>query len=121
DTARRLWATNGYTSYAFTIRMDCFCAVNGPLRAIVVNDSLVSATLIANGQSVNPRWVPSIKSLFDFIDRGIANHAAVLRVTYDPSLGFPKEIIYDGAANAADDEVNYTVSDVVSPVFSTRS
>jgi Family of unknown function (DUF6174) len=113
DAARRVWATNGYTSYQFTIRMDCFCPVTDPIRAVVVNDSLVRATIIATGESVDPHYVRSIKALFDFIGQGIANHAAVLRVTYDPNLGFPREIIYDGAANTADDEINFTVSDVV--------
>lgn len=110
---RSVWADKGYTTYQFTIKMDCFCAVNGPIRALVVNDSLTSAVVIATGQAIDPRWVPSIKGLFDFIDRGIANHAAVLDVSYDPSLGFPSKIVYDGAANAVDDEVTYTVSEVL--------
>ena len=109
---RATWADKGYTTYQFTIKMDCFCAVNGPIAAVVVNDSLINAMVIATGQQIDPRWVPSIKGLFEFIDRGIANHAAVLDVTYDPTLGFPSKIVYDGAANAADDEVTYMVSDV---------
>ena len=52
------------------------------------------------------------RRLFDFIDHGITNHAVVLRVTYDPTLGYPREIVYDGATNIADDEVTYTVSNV---------
>ena len=68
--------------------------------------------VIGTGQQIDPRWVPSINGLFDFIDRGIANHAARLDVTYAPTLGFPSKVVYDGAANAADDEVTYTVSDV---------
>jgi hypothetical protein len=112
DAARRVWATNGITSYYFTIKMDCFCAVTDPVRAVVVNDIVIGATVIPTGQSIDTRGVPSIKALFDFIGRGIANHAAVLRVTYDPNLGFPREIIYDGAANTADDEINFTVSDL---------
>jgi Family of unknown function (DUF6174) len=112
--ARAVWATNGYTSYQFTITMDCFCGVNGPIRATVVDDSLVSATLVASGESINPQWVSTVKDLFDFIDRGLTNHADVLRVTYDPNLGYPRQIVYDGSRAAADDEITYTVSDVAS-------
>lgn len=118
---RALWGDKGYTTYQFTIKMDCFCAVNGPIGAVVVNDSLVNAMVVSTGQQIDPRWVPSIKGLFDFIDRGIANHAAVLDVTYDPTLGFPSRIIYDGAANAADDEVTYTVSDVKVASFTVQA
>jgi hypothetical protein len=120
ETARRVWATNGYSSYQFTIRMDCFCAVNGPVRVTVANDSTVSATVIATGQAIDPRWVPNIKSLFSFIEHGIAINAAVLQVNYDPNLGYPSKIVYDGATNIADDEVTYTVSDVAS-LFTTRT
>jgi hypothetical protein len=33
-------------------------------------------------------------------------------VTYDPTLGYPVEIVYDGALNAADDEVTYHLADL---------
>lgn len=110
ESNRRLWASFGLTSYQLTLKADCFCAVNGPVRLTVVNDSIVSAKLISTGEAVNPAWFLTINSLFAFIDRGFANHAAVLRVTYDPSFGYPVQIIYVGAINAADDGVTYTVS-----------
>ena len=61
---------------------------------------------------INAPWIPTIKKLFDFIEQEITDHAAVLRVTYDPTLGYPTEIVSDPIANAVDDEVTYTVSDV---------
>jgi hypothetical protein len=93
--------------------MFCFCAIRGPIRASVVNGAVVSATEVTSGNRVEPAWVPSIEGLFDFVARGIANHALVLDVTYDPVMGYPRKIVYDGAANIADEEVTYQVADVV--------
>lgn len=113
DSARQIWELHGNSSYQFTIKMDCFCAVNGAIRATVVNDSTISATVIATGQSIEPGSVPGIKKLFDFIDQGLAQNAAVLDVAYDPTLGFPAKIVYVGSYSIADDGITYTVSDVV--------
>ena len=109
---RDKWRAQGLTTYSFTLRQACFCGINGPVRVVVVNGSAVNATLISNGQTIDPRFVSSIESLFDFIQRGIANHSAVLEVTYDPARGFPTRIVSDGSKSAADDEVTYEVSDV---------
>jgi len=109
---RDKWRAQGLTTYSFTLRQVCFCGINGPVRVVVVNGAAVNATLISNGQLVDPRFVSSIESLFDFIQRGIAKHSAVLEVTYDPTRGFPARIVSDGSKSTADDEVTYEVSDV---------
>jgi hypothetical protein len=78
----------------------------------IATSGVVTATQISNGQAVDKRFVSTIESLFDFIERGIANHSAVLDVTYDPGRGYPVKIVSDGSRFAADDEVTYEVSDV---------
>ena len=107
------WAERGYTNYVFTLRMDCFCAINGPVNVLVVADSARKVTLQAMGEVLDAPWIPTIKKLFDIIDEDIARHAPVIRVTYDPTLGYPAEIVSDPIANAIDDEVTYTVTNVV--------
>jgi hypothetical protein len=112
DANRQRWAEHGYRDYLFTLRMDCFCAVNGPVTVLVVADSARQVTLQSTGAVIDAPWIPTIKKLFDIIDQDIARHAAVLRVTYDATLGYPSEIVSDPVANAVDDEVTYTVSNV---------
>lgn len=116
DTSRQKWQARGYMQYQFTLNALCFCAINGPVRIEVRNDSIITVTQISNGKALDAKYLPTINKLFDFVDRGIAEHAATLRVTYDPTLGFPTEIVYDGSANVADDEVTYTVQDVVAAI-----
>jgi hypothetical protein len=113
DDNRDRWNSQQATRYEFTLRQACFCAINGPVRVTVSNGSVVTAIRISDGQALDTRYVSSIESLFDFIERGIANHSAVLDVTYDPTLGYPSRIVSDGSVNIADDEVTYEVGDVV--------
>ena len=113
DANRRRWESRGYATYQFTIRKLCFCFMTDALRATVVDDSVVSVVVVSTGAPVDVKFAPTtINDLFDFIEQGLANHSAVLDVTYDPDLGYPRTIVYDGAVNAADDEINFTVSNV---------
>ncbi len=112
DENREKWRAQGLTTYTFTLSQFCFCAINGPVRVFVSNGAVLNATQISNGQALDTRFASSIESLFDFIERGIAKHSAVLDVTYDPARGYPVRIVSDGSKSAADDEVTYEVSDV---------
>jgi hypothetical protein len=112
EANKQKWAQQGYTSYTFTLRMDCFCGINGPVRVLVVADSAIQVTMESTGEVVNATWIPTIKKLFDFIDQEIKRPAAVLQVTYDATLGYPTKIVADPIANAVDDEVTYTVNNV---------
>jgi Family of unknown function (DUF6174) len=113
DANRQKWSERGYSNYTFTLRMDCFCAINGPVSVLVVADSARQVTLQSTGATIDAPWIPTVKKLFDVIDQDIARHAAVLRVTYEPTLGYPSLIVSDPIANAVDDEVTYTVTNVV--------
>ncbi|HTE46011.1 MAG TPA: DUF6174 domain-containing protein [Gemmatimonadaceae bacterium] len=112
DTNRQKWRTMRSDTYHFTINALCFCADGGPVRTEVRGDSIVAMTRVLTGKPVDRTYGLTIEKLFDFIERGIVNHAALLEVTYHPILGYPIKIVYDGAVNIADDEVTYTVSDL---------
>jgi hypothetical protein len=112
EANRQKWAQHGFKDYAFTLRMDCFCAINGPVNVIVVADSARQVTMQSTGEVVNAPWIPTITKLFDYIDQTLSRNPAVLRVTYDPDFGYPVQIVSDPIANAVDDEVTYAVSNV---------
>lgn len=117
EIARAKWRAQRPEPYAFTVQKACFCAITGQVRVYVLGDTVVGAVRLEGGEAIDKRYVESIEGLFDFIDRAITNHAAVIRATYDPVLGYPTSIEYDGAANIADDEVNYTLTDVKPAYF----
>jgi uncharacterized protein DUF6174 len=117
EANRAKWDRLSQPVYSFTLRQLCFCAFVQPVRVSVRNDTIVAANEISGGASIDPRYVQTVRSLFDFIDRAITNKAATLRVTYDPALGYPTEIVYDGSLMGADDEVTYTIKDVALTVL----
>jgi hypothetical protein len=51
-------------------------------------------------------------TLVTFVQSAIHRPAQQIRVEHDTAKGFPREIDYDGAAQIADDEISYRVSDV---------
>lgn len=112
DTNRQKWLAHGYVDYQFTLQAACFCAINGPVRIVVQSDSILTVTQISTGKPLDAKYLPTINKLFDFVEQGIAQGAATLRVTYDPTIGYPTQIDYDGSVNIADDEVTYIASDV---------
>lgn len=112
DANRAKWQRAGLVSYTYTLQQLCFCAFTQPVRLYVVNDVVVRALASSGDSAVSPQFFPTVDRLFAFIDDAIARRAAVLRVTYDPTLGYPVEIVYDGALNTADDEVTYHVTDL---------
>jgi len=112
EVARARWLAQRPQPYQYTVRKACFCAVSGLVRVYVNRDTVYAALSIDTGREVDKRSVESIEALFDFIDRAITNHAAVIQATYDPVLGYPTSIEYDGSVNTADDEVTYTLTDV---------
>jgi hypothetical protein len=109
---RQKWRNNGFASYTMTMSRVCFCGDVGPWNVVVVNDSVVSATRVADGRAADTRFLPTINKLFDFVDEAIKKPAAKIESRYDPARGFPREINYDGSLNIADDELFYTVSNV---------
>jgi hypothetical protein len=113
---RQKWRDNGFANYTMTMSRICFCGDVGPWNVVVVDDSVVSATRVADGRAVDTRYLPTINKLFAFIDESIKKPAAKIAAQYDPARGYPREIDYDGSLNIADDELMYAVSNVAALV-----
>lgn len=80
----------------------------------VQSGSMVSAIYALSGQAVPASRVStlvatSVEGLLALIDSAAARPAAVLNVTYHPSLGYPQSMYIDWVQNMADDEFGYTV------------
>ena len=114
DVNRQRWADQKLSGYEFTYNRLCFCVPTGPVRVSVRDGVVVGVTDIASGRTLDPRGFLTVDSLFTIISHGIANHYAAMRVTYDSTMGYPREIYSDSSLQIADDEVTYTVKDLVS-------
>ena len=113
EANRQKWQSRGSRDYTLTMSKLCFCIDVGPFNVTVANDSVVAATRTSDGKPAEHRYLPTVTKLFDFIEQAINEGAVEIRVTYDPDLGYPREVVYDLSTRLADEEVTYTLSNLV--------
>jgi hypothetical protein len=112
ETAHQRWQAQDLHTYAFTLQRACFCANVHPLYVFVVNDSVNGVFDLETGKWVDPKLGETVEDLFTFIQHASDDHVRLIRVEYDGIQGFPTQIDYDGAAQIADDEVSYRITNV---------
>jgi hypothetical protein len=113
--ARALWASAGGDDYAYTISRSCFCPPEstGPFEVTVRDGRIARATRAGSAVDAGQLALPTVEELFDQIAEAQRTGAAEVRVSYDDRLGYPAEIWIDVDRMMADEEVGYTVSEVV--------
>jgi Family of unknown function (DUF6174) len=112
EAAHQRWRAQNLHTYAFALQRSCFCGNVHPLYIAVVNDTVVGALDLETVTWVDRQLGETIEDLFTFVQSAIDRPAQQIRVVYDTAKGFPSEIDYDGAAQIADDEISYRISDV---------
>ena len=124
---RQRWAEQGQADYAYTVQVGCFCPTwfVQPARVVVRADTVAAVRNPATGEPLqNPstdepltdaqrETFPTIAGLFDVVERAVREDAKKLEVQYDSRYGHPREIEIDFRENVADDEIAYTVRDLV--------
>jgi hypothetical protein len=104
SAARQRWTSK----YRFTMRRLCFCINTNPLEVSVAHGNVVQVYDQTQKNTVDVKLGQTVDQLFDFVDGAIRAGAATIEVTYDPVLGFPTLITYDGSVTIADDELTIT-------------
>ena len=112
NAARQLWKAQDLHTYAFLLQRSCFCGNTLPLFVVVVNDKVAGVLDFQTTEGVDIQLGQTVDDLFAFIKNAIDHQARLIRANYDVAKGFPTEIDYDGAAQIADDEIFYKISDV---------
>jgi len=117
QAARLRWRAQNLHTYAFTLQRSCFCVNVHPLYVFVLSDTVAGVLDLETVETVDRRLGETVDGLFAFIENAITRRVRLIRADYDGTKGFPTEIDFDGAAQIADDEIFYKVSDVhpVSP------
>jgi hypothetical protein len=121
EQARTRWAERGPSSYSITVARSCFCAIESIQPVIVtVADGLIVSRIYLSSLDTVPAEIaaayPDVPQLFDIIDAAIDQGAAHVDVTYDPDFGYPTHVFIDQAANTADDEIVYELTNLAEPL-----
>jgi len=114
---RQTWFSNMYFHYRFEFRNNCQTCENTYKPSIVEvwHGLQVAATYKDTGETValeNLYEFLPIEQLFLWALDAIDGNADVVDITYDPQLGYPKEIHIDWDTKSIDDELDYWASGV---------
>ena len=124
DRAIRRWRNTGITDYDYSFTRGCFCPEEfvGPYAVSVRQQAVVRATfqgtdLFDIGILEIGRYdeiVKTVDGVFEEIERAL-READSFTAEYDPLLGYPTNVYIDWIANAADEEVGYTIRGLRDP------
>jgi Family of unknown function (DUF6174) len=112
EAAHQLWQAQNLHTYAFTLQRSCFCANVHPLYVVVLSDTVAGVLDLETATAVDRQLGETVEGLFGFIQDAIDRRAQMIHAEFDSVKGFPTAIDYDGAAQIADDEISFRVSDV---------
>ena len=115
DKHRALWTSSRAGDYSFVLAPMCFCPREyvQPVSIRVANGVVASVTYVESGKTPEHdgfgRYV-TVDGLFAVIQEGIDRKASRITVSYDPGLGYPKDVSIDYVANMADEEYAFTAA-----------
>ena len=114
--ALRLWSAQGKVSYSYVYTGSCFCPTSGSFRIRVDHGkvSTVSPLNPKDPQLATLRFFPTVPELLQRmieVER-LTPPAAAYVAAFDPVTGAPRNVYIDTLANAIDDEMSWSVSNV---------
>lgn len=110
-----LWQKQDISHYRYQLSILCFCPFAGQMPlTIEVSDGQAISITTADGSEPGPNslsyeQVDTIDKLFATLAKAQAE-ADDVKVTYDPTHGFPTSIAIDNIKDATDDEISYEVT-----------
>lgn len=114
DLSESIWQNQNIQNYTFTLQITCFCAqeYTQPKRVVVENNRVVSVEGEAI-EELNDSSFRTIDGFFDYIRETLNQNPESETITYDSDMGFPTYIYFDISSMIADEEIGYTISDLV--------
>ena len=115
--ARALWQARGPVTYRFEFRWNCYCLPDFRewVQVDVRDRVLVGVTRLSDGNALPPdRWSHrTVDGLFQWIEEKLAEHPEVLRVRFDPEMGYPTDGYCDVSSMLADEERGFELRSVL--------
>ncbi|MDJ1478911.1 DUF6174 domain-containing protein [Cytophagaceae bacterium YF14B1] len=109
------WASKRLVNYTFTQRLNCFCIRGGEKMTVIVQNNQIVDVKDSTGASLPAELQKNYKTideLFQLIQTTDPKSVALINVTYDDVLGYPKSIYIDKSEQMADEEIGYDSENV---------
>jgi hypothetical protein len=113
------WPAYQVDDYTYTLRTLCFCAERGVPVIVTVRDGKPIAAVYAHGGYGHAAgddagdWM--LMTIDDVIDAANTKHAYQVRVHWPEGQDYPASVWVDQDANTGDEEVGYTIRNVIVP------
>ena len=108
------WRDQNLESYEFILQISCFCIreYTLPKRVVVQNNEVVQVDDTPY-EELNDSAIQTIDGYFDFIRETRKQNPDEEEITYDTDLGYPTYIFFDISYQMADEEIRYTISELI--------
>ncbi len=125
EEALARWEDAGLADYDYTFTRGCFCPEEwiGPYQVAVRVGEIVRASfkgidlfdveMLEIGRY--DEIIKTVPALFDEVERAL-READSFTAEYHPRLGYPANVYIDWIANAADEEVSYSIEGLREPI-----
>ncbi|HEX5732795.1 MAG TPA: DUF6174 domain-containing protein [Blastocatellia bacterium] len=112
------WESKATKNYQYEFQRICFCLPASTRRVkITVREGVAENIQRADsGDAVDRAQYElyfTVDQLFDYIQAAIDKKAHLVKVTYDPELGYPTLVEIDQIKNAIDDEMRFKTGKLV--------
>lgn len=108
------WRDQNLESYEFTLQISCFCIREYTLpKRVVVQNNMVVQVDDTPYKELNDSAIQTIDGYFDFIRETRKQNPDEEEITYDTDLGYPTYIFFDISYQMADEEIRYTISELI--------
>ncbi|MFQ6007672.1 MAG: DUF6174 domain-containing protein [Candidatus Zixiibacteriota bacterium] len=106
-----LWPVSPVQNYIIDQRRACFCPPPwGFVRLTVINNKIVAGVDLENDTPLTEEELQryrTIDELFKLVEKAKRRPAAVLKVDYDPTFGYPCYIYVDWNRDVIDEEIAF--------------
>lgn len=102
DKARLLWASQGPKDYEYALQSQ-FSFFAGS-AVLTVRGNKVTGVTEEKGDFFEEQDSKTVEQWFAYIEKAIRDKAAVVRVSYDRQLGYPRSLFIDRSLLIADEE-----------------
>lgn len=115
---RQKWNASGIENYRFDYRNICFCIRDyvNPVTIEIYRGTIISATVIESGESVNEEGFQrykTVEALFDLIQDAIDRNVHRITLSYNNELGYPTWGSIDYDPRIADEEFGFSSDNLI--------
>jgi hypothetical protein len=113
-THEALWSEHGASSYAVQIERRCLCDDPYEVELEVVDGEIVSGVHVFSRDALTPAELAeqlALGDLFDVVEDALDRRVAGVSVSYDPQIGYVRQLYVDYDGSTTSDDVEYLVAE----------